>query len=327
MPRGSGQTARMLPHVLPRDAHGLTLASRVHSLALDSALRREHRSGHLVRIRRGVYAAAAVHEGRGAAERYLDRAYAVGLQRREPIFAGFTAAVLHGLPVVGGFPEEIFVYAGGSSGRRRNGVVEIPRREGEEIVEIDGSQASSLADTLIEVARRMPLLSALVMADAALAQPRFGSSTPRCTLDQLRAKYGERLPFRSSCAVAAVLERTTSSADTPLETVSRLRIEELGYPTPLLQHAVHLPGRARPVFLDFAWPDQGVWGEADGLGKYAASDSVDARGAAESVIAEKRREDEIRLATGWRCARWEWRDAWHSDRLDAILRRVGLVCG
>lgn len=314
-----------MPHrELPTDLHGLTIAARVRELGLDSLLQRERRQGSALRLRRGVYIAAPRAEGQTARQRYRDRALAVGLQRRDPVFAGFTAAVLHGLPVLGAFPDEIFLLVEGSSGRRRNGVVEIPRRVPERVVRHGGCAMTSITDTLIEVARTMPLLNALVMTDAALARPRFGGRAPRCTLEQLAEAYDERLPFRSSRAVRAVLDRATSAADSPFETLSRVRIEELGFPTPQLQYPLLLPGWSQPVFLDFAWPDHGVWGEADGRGKYRGSSEDGARHAADVVLAEKRREDEIRLATGWRCARWQWSDAWHPERLDDILRRAGL---
>ncbi|BDZ53633.1 hypothetical protein GCM10025870_07060 [Agromyces marinus] len=301
------------------NSDGFVLSSQVRSVGRLSTLEEQRRCDELLRLRRGVYVDRERYEGAGPLRRYRDRAIAVALQRRSPVFAGFTAAVLHGLPSVGRLPGEIFLLAGGPSGRRRNGVVEIARTGAERLVEIDDWAAVDVVDAVIDVAKRMPLLTALVMADAALHAPRFGEKPPRCTSDDLRAAYQARMPFPASSAVRAVIERAVPDADTPIETLSRLRFEELGVPAPLRQFAVPLPRLGRVVHLDFAWPELGVWGEADGAEKYGSGPE-----AARVVRAEKLREDEIRAETGWRCARWSWRDAWDRAPLRDILSRAGV---
>jgi len=230
-----------------------------------------------------------------------------------------TAAVLHGLPVVG-VPAEVVLLAPGPSGRRRNGVVELTRRGVEEIVQEDGHQITSIPETVIEVARTATMLDALIIADAALRRPRFGPGEPRCTSGELLEAFHRRLPFPRSLRVAAVLDRATADADSPLESLSRLRMEELGFPPPVLQLPVRRPGRAAASYLDFAWPEYGVWGEADGARKYRTLDTV----RPQQLLEEKRREDELRAVTGWRCARWSWRDAWDRRPLRDILLRAGL---
>ncbi|WP_448809451.1 hypothetical protein [Agromyces bauzanensis] len=39
---------------------------------------------------------------------------------------------------------------------------------------------------------------------------------------------------------------------------------------------------------------------------------------------EKARENEVRASTGWRCARWNWAEAWASNPLRDILLEAGL---
>lgn len=191
-----------------------------------------------------------------------------------------------------------------------------------------GCLVTPIIDTLIEVARSQPLLTALTMVDAALHRPRSGVA-PRCTVEELHARFEELLPFPSSRKVAAVLTRATDLAETPLETLSRVQISEFGFPEPTLQFEVVRSGSGRTAFLDLAWPEHGVWGEADGAGKYAGGGSPEGTDAvgrtpAEVVREEKRREDEVRAATGWRCVRWDWSDAWHGEPLRRALVEAGL---
>ncbi|WP_394551371.1 hypothetical protein ACDF64_11420 [Agromyces sp. MMS24-JH15] len=307
---------------LPADRHGFVRADVARARGQSAPLRSAHAAGELVRLRRGVYADRSAFSGLAPVARHAERARAVAAQRRDPVFAGVTAAVLHGLPVVGRVPEEIFVLSGTASGRRRNGVVELGRRGTETVDEVDGLRLTTVEESLIEVARRMPHLTALVMADAALLVPRFGARAPRCTPESLARAYLERLPFPSSRPAAAMIERAVTCAETPLETVSRARLDEFGAPPPRLQESVSLPRLGSTVFLDFAWPELGVWGEADGRGKYAgAGSSGDPR---EVLLAEKRREDEIRAVTGWRCVRWGWDDAWRPAAFRAILAAAGI---
>jgi hypothetical protein len=310
-------------HLLPTDGDGLIAAGAARARGEERALLTAHRSGSIVRLRRGVYLDADRHAEQAALDRYRSSVLAAARQRREPIFAGETAAVLLGLPIIG-VPEQIVLLSPGPSGRRRNGVVELARRGDEAIVEYDGRRMTAIADTVIDIARTSTLLRALVVADAALHTPRFGSRAPRCSAADLDEAYHSRLPFPRSRRVAAMLERASPDADTPLETLSRLRIEELGFPPPEVQFAVMRPDHALPAYLDFAWPEHGIWGEADGAMKYTgeAGDPSGAR----RVLDEKRREDEIRAVTGWRCVRWGWRDAWDGRLLRDILRRAGLPC-
>ncbi|MFE5672534.1 hypothetical protein ACFQ58_13125 [Agromyces sp. NPDC056523] len=230
------------------------------------------------------------------------------------------------MPIVGAVPEHVTVLAKGASGRRRNGVVEIVRGGAGRILTAEGVWTTEPIQTLIEVARTRPLLTALAMTDAALFRPRFGTGEAQCTVEQLQEVYAGMLPFPGSRRVAAVLDRATDLAETPLETLSRLRFEEFGFPAPVLQWSVVRPRRRSVAFLDFAWPEYRVWGEADGDGKYlgTARRNGDRRPVQEIVADEKGRENEVRAATGWACARWDWSEAWNARLLRDILIEAGL---
>ncbi|KQO94427.1 hypothetical protein [Leifsonia sp. Leaf264] len=310
---------------LPTTTENLVLSRRAAEVGMTDALRAARQTGEVERPRRGVYLTAGVRRGMTELEKHRVLALAVGEQRVRPVYAGFTAAVMHGLPVVDGFSREVFLLSPTTSGRRRNGVVEFGRRELVGLVEVDGVTATAVPDTVIDVARSRSLLQALVMADAALRVDRFGERPPLCTPGDLRSAFERRLPFPGSKRVAAVIDRSTTQAEGPLETLSRLRIEELGFPAPSLQHPVRLPSGST-VYLDLAWPAHRAWGEADGDGKYLGvlSDPEDSRSPGQIVIAEKKREQEVRSALRWECGRWDWAEAWSGRPLAAKLLALGL---
>ena len=254
---------------LPRAAGDVIPSARARAAGLSAALLTARDSGVLVAVRRGVYVASAGRDELSPIVRHREMAFAVAQQRPGVVFAGITAAVLTGMPIVGGVPSDVVVLATGSSGRM---------------------------------------------------------GRPSTTIDRLRAAFDARLPFPGSRRVAAVLVRASSCAETPLETLSRLRIEELGFPPPELQLRVDRPLGRGPAFLDFAWPEHGVWGEADGGGKYLGNGTVVGarRSPAEIVHDEKERENDVRSVTKWACGRWEWDEAWHGGALRSILLRAGL---
>lgn len=311
---------------LPRAAGAVIPSALARAAGVSATLMTARDAGRLVAVRRGVYVPAPGRHELSSVVRHREMAFAVAHQRPGVVFAGITAAVLSGMPIVGGAPRDVVVLASGRSGRRRNGVVEIVRRVDAPIITDDGIAVTPAVDTLIEVARTRPLLTALTMADAALRVPRFGAGHAATTIEPLRNAFVARLPFPGSRRVVAVLDRATAQAETPLETLSRLRIEELGFPPPELQVLVHRPRGGGPAFLDFAWPDHGVWGEADGRGKYLGSGSADGdrRSPAEIVRDEKERENDVRSATGWTCGRWDWDEAWNGGVLRRILLQAGL---
>lgn len=303
---------------LARTADGLIVTRDSRALGEYAALAAARAAGEVRRVRRGVYLETSHAESLRDADRYRVRSLAVAAQRRSPVLAGCSAAVVRGLPLVGAAPAEVYLLAPAGSGRRRNGVVELVRPHARPELH-HGVAVTGIVDTLFDVARTCSPLTALVMFDAAL---HAGPDGALCTRNELEAAFEERLPFPGSARVRAVLDRCTELADSPLESLSRWQIEVGGFPPPELQVPVQLPALGTTVRLDTAWREFGIWGEADGRGKYLPGG--DAGATAARVYEEKRREDAIRLATGWRCVRWGWADAWSGEPLWTLLSEAGL---
>ncbi|GLU90537.1 hypothetical protein [Agromyces sp. NBRC 114283] len=303
---------------LPIDRQGLIHASTVLRAGQQGQLVRAVRDGELQRVRRGVYSPVGAGPPPRGADHHVLTAFAAAAQRDHPVFAGYTSALLHGMPAVGAVPSQVTFLASGASGRIRNGVIEVGRRD-DTVVETRGDiRLTSLADAVLEVGRRSPLVTALAMVDAAIGPRLVGDRRPTCTLEELVAILDRRRPFRGSLRVAAVLARADPAAESPLQSLSRLRFEEYGFPPPLTQHELALAD-GRIVRLDFAWPGLGVWGEADGIARYGG------QRAAATVLEEERRAEAIRTMTGWRCVRWEWQDAWRGVPLARALLDAGLT--
>ena len=317
-----------MPLDLPCDENGFHLARDAHAVGRETAFYAAIRSGELERVRRGVYVRRERLQQPGSAaeldaRRYLAlvRASAYALDR--PVYTSYSAAALMGLPIVGGWPDSVYVMSRDGHGSRRRGVVAVARTHEPVVVGLGELNATSVEFTLVQLSRHAPLAAALAATDAALRVSRAAhapSPPPRTTPALLAAERERLAPFPGSRRTDAVLRRAVTEADTPIETVSRLVIEELGFAAPTLQHQLWLDELGRTAYLDFHWPGVEVAGEADGRGKYLGG-----RGDAslEAVIAEKEREDAIRACMrGF--ARWNWADMWQREPLREKLVRAGV---
>ena len=154
-------------------------------------------------------------------------------------------------------------------------------------------------DGLPTVARPLAALST-----AALARPDWAVVTldaacwqSPATLDRLPALAQEWGRLRGIGTVRQVLPLVRCGAQTPLETLSRLRLVRGGLPEPRLQVPLHDHG-GLIGYADMLWDDFGVVGEADGALKYTIG---------QVLLDEKLREDRIR-ALGFIVVRWTWND-------------------
>ncbi|TDS82648.1 hypothetical protein EV640_11421 [Nesterenkonia aurantiaca] len=170
---------------------------------------------------------------------------------------------------------------------------------------------------LLDTVPRMPFEQAVVVLDAALAR----ISERGLTLDELLQPWQ---PFLRGARLRAEWARAVDFADPRSESVgeslSRVRISELGFAVPELQSVVRVEGRE--YRLDFEW-EGGVVGEFDGKQKYLRSQELFGRSAEEAVYREKLREDAIR-STGRRVVRWSWDDLHHPNILRDRLTRFGV---
>ncbi|WP_022881617.1 type IV toxin-antitoxin system AbiEi family antitoxin domain-containing protein [Gryllotalpicola ginsengisoli] len=303
---------------------GLELTSDARGRATEStAIRRDAGKGKYVRVAPSVFLDRGRWEGLGPDDRF--RAFVVGMATTmEPdvVFSHFSAAALLGLPSLHAWPRRVQVTIPPASGGRSTGNVQ---RYGaalrdDEVVEVAGFLVTSPARTVMDVARMAPFAPAVALADAALHRKR--KPAPLLTMADLAAELDEQRGRYAFGKMRRVAEFSTTLSDSVRESESRVLIHELGFPQPVLQQ----PWFDRSGHVgdtDFWWPEHGLAGECDGLGKYLKPELLHRRTTAQAVIAEKRREDRIR-ALGADFARWEPALLAHRPGFARLLRDAGL---
>jgi hypothetical protein len=178
----------------------------------------------------------------------------------------------------------------------------------------DGLRVTPLPRTVVDLALTEPFADAVVAADWALAHGASG--------EELYAALEASPVTQGRARARRVLEFADGRSGSPGESVSRVRIAELGFVPPDLQ--VPFSDRRGLIgFVDFYWADCDVIGEFDGLVKYLDRELLQGRRPEDVVVAEKRREDRLR-AGGHGVARWIWADLRPPERLGRMLADAGV---
>lgn len=229
----------------------------------DQRLARAVRSGDLARVRRGSYASAAVWAAATPENRHLLRVMAASdAARGEPVFSHESAALVWGIPVIGGVPERPQITVAPGSGLRSNRVVarhEAPLATGE-IDEIFGIRTTSLGRTLVDVCAQRSFVTGVCAVEHVL---HADGLDPERLVQALR----DRRPVRGSRRVEAVLSFAGSRSASPNESLCRVRFAELGFPQPQQQRE-YVGSAGQNYSVDFYWPEFDVICEADGRAKY-----------------------------------------------------------
>jgi hypothetical protein len=289
-------------------------------------LYRSIRSGEYVVVRPGVCLPTRTWSAYTADDRYLARVRAAALASRTPlVFVGESAAALWRLPMVGPWSAVPVVAGVRASGGRSTRALH-RRCEGvpSEVWAVEGLATSGLASTVLDVARHSSFGVAVVMADRALASKR-GSVGGVLAQSLDKAQLWRALGIVGTAHRAAmakdVIEFADGDSGSAGESISRVVIYRLGFPTPILQFEFRdASGR---MIVDFWWPEFALVGEFDGRGKYLRDEFTRGRTTAETVLDEKSRENRLR-ALGPTVARWGWDDAMAPPRLRRTLVAAGL---
>ncbi|MDE9365579.1 hypothetical protein PZ938_08165 [Luteipulveratus sp. YIM 133132] len=285
-------------------------------LGIDPATARDpDGSPTFLRLRRGSYVVRREWMRLPAAARLMVRAHVVSADADDrPMLTRHSAAAVWGMPLVAHPPDEvqILVSSGGRGSRpgvRRHRVTDVPPP-----VERDGLLLTPAARTVVDLARTS-LVDGLAAADHALRHRLCTTAELVNEADAIRPRSRGR---QQAITVTRLADRRAESAG---ESLSRLRLWQLGFPRPDLQ--VRFEDGQGQMFTDFGWDAYSLVGEFDGYVKYKVPKNATAEEASAVLWKEKQREDRVRRHRV-DVARWVWRDAMDHRRLRSVLAGHGL---
>jgi len=219
----------------------------------------------------------------------------------DAVVSHVSAAVLHRLPIWGVPLHRVRVTRHRRSGARLTADLHVHAAPLEpwELMVIDGVTVTSMARTLVDVARSVGFEQAVVVADAAL----WRSAVTREELDTALAAAAGRPGVPAARRALAFARWGSQSVG---ESRSRVAMLRAGLPEPVLQWEVRAASGLVLGLADFGWPRYATFGEFDGREKYGRL-VPPGQTAGDVVYAEKRREDAMR-DEDLRAVRWGWAD-------------------
>jgi hypothetical protein len=278
----------------------------------DRELRQLLRRGELTPVRRGSYLRGAPPD-RAPARHALAARAALDRLAAGAVCSHVTAAVLHGLPVWQVPLGRVHVTrAPNGSGSRTNARVHVhvARLRADEIGEVAGIPVTSVARTVLDVARTVPFEAAVVAADAALR-----AVGPGAFPDALADADG----WPGIRAARRAIAFSDGGSESVGESRSRVALDRAGLPKPVLQWKVTDRDGELIGYADFGWPQLRTVGEFDGQVKYGRL-LRPGQQPGDAVFAEKLREDRLR-DQGLSVVRWTWADLGHFTPVADRLRR------
>lgn len=273
------------------------------------------RSRQLVRLRRGAFVAPGRPQSPESRHHELIAATLPCLAT-ESVLSHASAAVLHELPV----PPAALTGVHITRPAKGRITKHTHRHEGflpsGSVAQVKGYAVTSLARTASDLARWLPYADAVAVLDAALRRGLDRDELQEQVQAAARRPGNERA--RRAMAFADPL------AESPGESRSRVRLAELGLPTPALQQEFRNGHGEVDARVDFDWADFGACGEYDGKTKYGRllrpGQSVE-----DVVMSEKKREGVLRGHGRW-TIRWS-EDELKDPKQIYRLIKTGLTLG
>jgi predicted transcriptional regulator of viral defense system len=277
-----------------------------------NAIDRERSAGRLTAIRRGVYTPTGAFAALGLELRHTARAAAVAMAAPGLVISHISAAVLHQLPVRPSGLARVHATristSGGIGDDRR--VVHIGRLLADDIVEINGVRTTSLARTLVDLARTESFEAGVIAADSAFhSQPNV--------VDQVASVLARSRRHRGHTIARQALMFADGRSESVGESRLRVFLADGGFTAPQLQCQVVSGSGTVLGRVDLADLKSGTLLEFDGMAKYGKLLNPH-RTELEVLRLEKKREEALREA-GWQVFRVVWADL--SDTA-ALQRRI-----
>jgi Protein of unknown function (DUF559) len=171
----------------------------------------------------------------------------------------------------------------------------------EHVTRLYNLPVTTAARTVVDLARTLPFVDAVVVADSALHAEKAVKPELRQILDSCAGWPGVKQARR----VVGFADERAGSA---LESAARVVFDEFGLDPPELQVTIHLPTHA--FLVDFFWSAHRVIVEADGLAKYTAD---------KDLIAQFQR-DRLLRDEGYKVVHFTWRELFKTPEL--VIARI-----
>lgn len=273
--------------------------------------------GVLVRLSRGVFATADLHarlqtvrEG----EPLLRAAAALATAGPGAVASHQTAAQVHGLDLLRQPAPVVTLTRPPGTGSRsaKHGVhVHAANLPASHAGGRFGVPVTTVARTVVDLARELDFTDGVVVADSALHQHLTSKN-------ELRAMLTACARWPGVSRAAQVVEFADGLAESVLESIARVAFRNLGLPPPELQVEIRDADGQLIGRVDFLWRRFRTIAEVDGALKY------DDRTRAQAQL---RRDKKLRAA-GYEVEHFDWREIMHAEAevggpLRAAFRRGG----
>jgi very-short-patch-repair endonuclease len=270
------------------------------------------RSGDLVRMRRGVYASRAAVDIAGAGPRQMhwlqvfSVLVAVGF---DAVVSHQSAAFLQGLDLLavgkGETPPAVTLTRPGTGRRNRagsEGVVFYAAALPTRYVEKRGAmRLTAVLRTVSDLARTLPFMDAVVVADSALRTHEFTKSEYEHVIKSCSGWPG-------SGQARKVIEFADRGADSVFESCLRVFLRDWGFDPPETNVTVH--GASDDLIVDFLFREQNTIVEADGMLKYKEAEDLH----------KQFHRDRLLRDAGYKVVHVTWYEAFHQPQV--VIDRI-----
>jgi hypothetical protein len=274
-----------------------------------SAQRHAVRVGDLERPRRGVLnqpdsSSASLPQRHVLEAANLRSARASALVCPRAVISHASAAIALGLPIIGNIQRPCLTVPAGTALRRlAHAHLHRANLPDDDVMDLDGYRVMGQARTVMDVARERGVAAGVVAADHALHHGLVDAGLLAAAFETCAGWPGRK-------AARITLLSADGAAESPLESLSRLRIAAQGLPAPRLQTEICDESGRFLGRCDFYWDEFGVVGEADGDLKYEPGRPA--------VVKERHRQKQFE-ETGLIVVRWGWSDVYS---FEAVARRL-----
>lgn len=280
----------------------------------DDLLAQAVRGGVLARPRRGAYVDAAAWKALDEAGRHGLRARAAQQQAKTKVVLSHVSGLVEvDAPLWGLDLSDVHLTRlDGKIGRHEAG---IHQHSGavisDDVVQLNGVTLMSPPRLAVEATTYGSEIGLVVMNDLL--------HRGLTTREEIRERYASMTAWPYTLSTDVVIRLSDARVESVGESRTVWLCHQQGLPMPIPQYEVRDSSGRLVGRVDFAWPELGVYLEFDGKVKYEKH-LRDGERASDAVFREKRREDEIRRVTGWRCLRIAWSDLENPARLAAMIR-------